>query len=45
MSIYVVTCPNCGSSDGLEKDDNLFECECGEEFEIDNAKIIECKSN
>lgn len=45
MSIYVVTCPNCGSSDGLEKDDNLFECECGEEFEIDKAKVIECKRN
>lgn len=45
MIIYVVGCPNCGSTDGLEKDGDLFECECGEEFEIDKAKLVECKSN
>lgn len=43
MLIYVVGCPTCGEADCLEKNEDLFECECGEEFTIDEAKIIELK--
>ncbi|WP_279286564.1 hypothetical protein [Clostridium botulinum] len=41
MSKYIVCCPNCGSRDLEQIDYNSFECECecGEEFDIERAKM------
>lgn len=46
MIINVIACPTCGQADCLEKDEEfeyngLFKCECGEEFNLSEAKIIE----
>lgn len=46
MRINVIACPSCGQADCLEKDEEFdyngtFECECGEEFTLAEAKIIE----
>lgn len=37
---YVIVCPNCGETDKLEEIDyNYFECECGEDFDIERAFV------
>lgn len=37
---YIVVCPNCHESDNLEQIDfNCFSCDCGEEFELNDAYI------
>ena len=37
---YVIICPNCGQSDKLQEIDyNYFECECGEDFDIERASV------
>lgn len=41
MSKYVICCPNCGNSNLEEPDYNCFECECGEEFDIERAEVKE----
>ncbi|GAA0865945.1 hypothetical protein [Paraclostridium tenue] len=46
MKIHVIACPNCKQADCLEKDkefesNKTFECECGEEFILDEAETIE----
>lgn len=50
MKIHVIACPNCKQADCLEKDNdfefnNTFECECGENFSLEEAEIIELESN
>lgn len=46
MVIHVIVCPNCNQADCIERGaefefNKKFECECGEEFDLGNAKIIE----
>ncbi|MFR3072081.1 MAG: hypothetical protein ACLTK8_04670 [Paeniclostridium sp.] len=46
MAFHVIVCPNCKQPDCFEKDkefesNKTFECECGEEFTLSEAEIIE----
>ncbi|GAA0082830.1 hypothetical protein [Clostridium sp. CTA-6] len=41
MSKYVICCPNCENHDLEQIDYNEFECECGEEFDIEKAEVKE----
>lgn len=39
---YIIGCPNCGETDRLEMVDyNYFECQCGEDFDMERANAEE----
>lgn len=38
---YIIQCPNCRNQDVKEIDSHVFECECGEQFDIENAVLDE----
>jgi hypothetical protein len=41
VTVHVIACPNCKQADCLEKNEDGFECECGEEFDIEEAEVVE----